>query len=276
MSTTTDVGSPTCCPLCGGGAVAAVPCVGRRVLLQCRQCGLTFAQELSVSPDLYEDAYQAGGEYNYYHADSVEAVVQAVIPWPMRRFLRRQSASGHLLDVGCSTGKFMLAAKRAGWAVSGVEISASAVSTARAVTGAQVWAGTVDQVEPSLLFDSITAWEVLEHLQDPVFFVNAIRRRLKPGGILGLSVPNWQSPWMRKSAAPEHWPPFHLTYWTPPTLHRLLATAGFQDIYIQEKPFAWGEEIGKLKWLYLPVSLFRGYILEQKGMHLFASARNYG
>lgn len=267
------VDQQTCCPLCSGGAVAAVPCVGRRVLLQCRQCGLTFAQELSVAPDLYEDAYQAGGEYGYYHADSVEAVGQAVIPWPMRRFLRRQPASGHLLDVGCSTGKFMLAAQRAGWAVSGVEISASAVRTARATTGAQVWAGTVDQVEPSLRFDSITAWEVLEHLPDPLAFMAEVRRRLKPQGVLGLSVPNWRSPWMRQSPAPEHWPPFHLTYWTPATLRRLLAAAGFQDIFIQEKPFAWGEEVGRRKWVYLPVSLCRSFLLGQKGMHLYASAR---
>lgn len=263
------------CPLCGGNTFTAVPCLGGRTLLKCNQCGLTFGQQRDASPDLYEDAYQAGGKYDYYHVESIDAVTKAAIPWPMRRFLSQHPASGQLLDVGCSTGKFMLAANRAGWTVSGVELSASAAKTAHAVTQAQVWTGTIEEIDPSLSFDAVTAWEVLEHLPDPVAFLAAIRSRLKTGGRLGLSVPNWQSPWMRQSAAPEHWPPFHLTYWTPLTLHGLLASAGLQDIYIQEKPFAWGEEVGRRKWVYLPISLFRSYALGQKGMHLYASASKH-
>jgi hypothetical protein len=40
------------------------------------------------------------------------------------------------------------------------------------------------------------------------------------------------------------------------------------DVAILEKPIAWGEEVGRKKWLYLPVAAFRAIALHQRGMHL--------
>jgi len=267
-------GSPeNTCPLCASSMLSVDLRSEQFVLLRCSNCDLVFSAQMDSSPDLYERAYQENGEYGYYHVDITRPISVAELPWPMRRFLRSQPANGDLLDVGCSTGKFLSAAQRIGYKVYGVEVAGNAAQIARSITNGIVWQGTIDDIADSYAFDTITAWEVLEHLADPIAFLEQIYTRLKPGGVVGLSVPNWESPWMKQSKAREHWPPFHLTYWNKKSLQRAFDAIGLQDIQIQPKPFAWGEEVGNIKWAYLPVSLVRSVLLGQKGMHLFASAR---
>jgi 2-polyprenyl-3-methyl-5-hydroxy-6-metoxy-1,4-benzoquinol methylase len=186
----------------------------------------------------------------------------------MRMFMRRIPPKGRLLDVGCSTGRFLLAARLEGWEASGVDVSVRAAEVAAEFAGVPTTAGLITDVDGGDGFDAITAWETLEHVVDPVGFVMQAKRILRPGGALAISVPNWSSPWMRASDNIEHWPPYHLTFWEPHTLRALLLDAGFLDVTILEKPIAWGEEVGQKKWLYLPVAAFRAIALHQRGMHL--------
>lgn len=46
---------------------------------------------------------------------------------------------------------------------------------------------------PTAHFDQITAAQIFEHLSNPVGFMVECHRVLKPGGLLWLSVPHWQS-----------------------------------------------------------------------------------
>lgn len=259
------------CPLCGrrGGNVESVR--EDFVLLRCPECTLVHTWPLTASRTLYDDAYTDDGEYHYYFSIAVKAQMGKLrVPWPMRRFLKSVKPGGKLLDIGCSTGRFLLAAKRRGWDVSGVEVSKKAATIARDISGARVGVGSVGDLRMGESFDAVTAWEVLEHVPDPVSFVTTAVSLLRRGGVLGLSVPNWDSPWMRQSRNPEHWPPYHLTFWNHKTLGRLFDQVGLDNALIKEKPFAWGEEVGQMKWIYLPISLARSILLHQKGMHLFA------
>jgi 2-polyprenyl-3-methyl-5-hydroxy-6-metoxy-1,4-benzoquinol methylase len=191
----------------------------------------------------------------------------------MRNLLGAVKPIGHLLDIGCSTGLFLFQAKRRGWHVTGLEVSGRAAALARELTGAPVYVGAIEEFRPPQQFDVVTAWEVLEHVVDPVAFIQVTTALLRPGGTLALSVPNWNSPWMRRSTRHEHWPPYHLTFWNRRTLGRLLTQESLGEVVIREKPFAWTEEVGGIKWAYLPVALARSVLLNQKGMHLFGMAR---
>lgn len=231
-----------------------------------------FAASRTGPADLYEQAYgSATHQYAEYH-DLAEKAHRGEIreTWAMRQFFRRAAASGTLLDVGCSTGSFLFAARKHGWKVAGVEISPSAAHVAKQLTGAAITVGTVTDHVVDITYDAVTAWEVLEHVMEPRAFVAACVDLLAPGGAFAISVPNWGSPWMRNSPHSEHWPPFHLTYWERGTLRDLFQQAGLDRIVVLEKPFAWEEEVGSAKWLYLPVALVRSALLGAKGMHLFA------
>ena len=258
------------CPLCGSGSHP--PEHLRHSLLRCSSCGLVYAGSFGDSPQLYDDAYNVAGEYDEYLRLAEEAAQGKLhLMWGMRRFFDENRNPGRLLDVGCSTGRFMLAAKRRGWETAGVEIAPTAAEVARRLTGAPVHAGTLPELEKTETFDAVTAWEVLEHVTKPADFIARAVAVVRPGGRLCISVPNWESPWMRVSPLAEHWPPYHLTYWSPAPLRRLMREAGLKNIMIGAKPFAWKEELGRRRWPLLPVSLFQGYVLRQKGMHLYAT-----
>jgi 2-polyprenyl-3-methyl-5-hydroxy-6-metoxy-1,4-benzoquinol methylase len=259
------------CPACQDPATTIERCWQSYRILRCERCGLVYAWPREMSPVLYESAYDAEGAYKQYLPSDQKGL--SVHPtWAMRKFLKDVKPSGHLLDVGCLTGAFMVLAQRNGWRVAGIEVSSKAASIARDLTGAQVFAGNLFDFRSNRVFDAITMWETLEHAADPVSFLEIALHFLRKDGVLGISVPNWDSPWMRRSTRPEHWPPYHLTFWNPRTLRSLLTRLSLENLTIKAKPFAWEEELGRVKWVYLPFSLVRSVLLRQKGMHLYAAA----
>jgi SAM-dependent methyltransferase len=77
-------------------------------------------------------------------------------------------------------------------------------------------------------FDFIVAWDVLEHLADPVQQMQRLRDLLKPGGRLYLTLPNNASLAARLSG--RTWNMLlleHLWYFDPTTVTRLLDRCGY-------------------------------------------------
>ncbi len=78
-------------------------------------------------------------------------------------------------------------------------------------------------------FDAVTAWDVIEHLDDPRAALAAVRERLRPGGWLFVSSPDAGS--LVGRALGRHWhyidPEQHLHLLSMRNLGRLLAESGF-------------------------------------------------
>lgn len=95
-----------------------------------------------------------------------------------------------LLDVGCSSGVFMIAAQARGFNAQGVEPAPKAAKSAQAA-GFPVFCGTLEQAAfPDRTFDAITVLEVIEHLRDPVGLLRECRRILKADGVLAIGTGN--------------------------------------------------------------------------------------
>jgi SAM-dependent methyltransferase len=86
-------------------------------------------------------------------------------------------------------------------------------------------------------YDVATIFEVLEHTTDPFQVACSLRKVLKPGGQLVLSVPGSRR-WPVLFDPEVDAPPHHLTLWTQEALERLLARAGFHVLSINSKPLA--------------------------------------
>jgi 2-polyprenyl-3-methyl-5-hydroxy-6-metoxy-1,4-benzoquinol methylase len=156
------------------------------------------------------------------------------------RMLRRSVPvpTGHrLLDIGCSSGLFLAEARAAGFEVQGAELSAASADFARSHFGLAVHAGDwrdAGYVDAS--FDVITLFDVIEHLPDPLGELRAIRRLLKPGGLLLQSTPDIDGLYPRLSyllARPlDYWqhpePPHHLYQFSRETLTAMARQAGFE------------------------------------------------
>jgi SAM-dependent methyltransferase len=100
-------------------------------------------------------------------------------------------------------------------------------------------------------FNLLTAFELLEHLYDPSFFLKAAYRLLKPGGWLLLSTLNGkgfdiQVLWEKSKSI---YPPCHINFFNPDSLSILLRSAG---LAVEELATP-----GKLDW-----DIVEGMILE--------------
>jgi SAM-dependent methyltransferase len=130
----------------------------------------------------------------------------------IRDFLGPRAAQGFLLDVGANFGHFLHAAKFEGWSVEGIEISEQAIKAAEEEYGLKIHKGELEKVEyPPGSFDAVTMWHVLEHALNPKLAVQKIGKWLKPGGILGVAIPNIESLASRTRGWRWRWlsPPVH-------------------------------------------------------------------
>ena len=223
-------------------ARACVLCSGRdfRLLFEkagwsfvaCPGCGLVSLDPLPTPAALaahHEASYRDGGYAGFAAADAVR---DAIAEDRLAR-LRPLASAGRWLDVGCSTGAFVAAATRSGIAAEGLEVSSLAVEAARA-RGLTVHQGAVEGFTPSAPLAVVTAFDVIEHLPDPLAFARRVRPWLEPSGLLGLTLPNLASVAARVMG--RHWfyyaAPDHVHYFTPTTIRRLLADAGFVSIAV--------------------------------------------
>lgn len=135
-----------------------------------------------------------------------------------------------VIDAGAGRGRFVAAARAAGYDAHGIEPSARGVDAARSVYGVELERATIEQAAPGRA-DAVTLWHVLEHLDDPAAALRRIASWLQPGGVLLVGVPNLDS--LQARLAGGRWfhldLPRHRTHFTPRGLTTLLTRSGFEN-----------------------------------------------
>ena len=81
-------------------------------------------------------------------------------------------------------------------------------------------------------FDVVTAIEVMEHIPDPVEALRAIRRLLRPGGLLFLTTGNAQPHRGRIDRWAYVIPEIHVSFFEPRTMATAMERAGFRAQYV--------------------------------------------
>jgi 2-polyprenyl-3-methyl-5-hydroxy-6-metoxy-1,4-benzoquinol methylase len=176
-------------------------------------------------------------------------------------FLRPYAREGaRVLDVGCGYGSFLQRARRAGYAVAGIEPDAGACAGACEALGeGAVRNGTLQQVRPAAgSADVVATLDVLEHVPvaDHALFARAIADVLVPGGLWVIKAPStdglyYHASVMMARVVPRvgavfmhrlwqtdyEWP--HMVYFNRSTLQAWLHRHGFTMIgstYLPEVP----------------------------------------
>lgn len=152
----------------------------------------------------------------------------------------RGVTGGKLLEVGCGRGELLVEAARAGFEVTGVELSESAAAVARgrlAAAGGDRSAVLCSALElaqlPANTFDVCILADVIEHARDALEMLRRVRAALKPDGVLLLATPSldsWSARLLKRSWM--EFKPEHLTYFDRNTLQNTLFQAGFQDTIV--------------------------------------------
>lgn len=217
------------CPLCG--AMASARLLWRRHgfdWLRCRADGMVW-----VSPQLLPTSVAA--IYAAGHAAKSTGLGRTDRPVPprYRRILERiadlAGGKGRLLEVGAFDGLFLQAGMDAGWQVSGTEIDAAAAADAgRRGIAMHVGALETADYRPAE-FDAIALRDVIEHLADPRADLVRLARWLRPGGVLYVYTPNFDS--LTRRCYGQGWGavvfPWHFSYFSAATLDRMVSEAGF-------------------------------------------------
>jgi len=225
----------THCPVgCVAPLVTTAIALPEGPLLRCAACGQLVSQ---CSEEAYRAALTkwdtAAGTLPDARSARRHASVSRRRLQTLLAVLGRKGAGARLLDVGCSSGAFLMAARALGLECEGVEISPEAADAARRA-GFRVHTGLLEEAAyPDAAFDAIALIELLEHLREPRGLLDECRRILRPGGVLLATTPNGAS-WTARAMG-ARWDVFsltgmggHVSFFNPGSLRLLAGRAGLE------------------------------------------------
>lgn len=166
---------------------------------RCARCQLAFTDPIydkSLLGDLYDRRYQGEGSTTRLPGpEAVGACARGEFEGSdkdARERLRRLAALAHgrrLLEIGCSWGYFLAQARAEGFEVTGVEPGRRRREFGRRELGLEI-VSDLWEVAPRR-FDLIYSAHALEHFTRLEGVAEEIARRLAPGGLLAVEVPNF-------------------------------------------------------------------------------------
>lgn len=227
---------PQTCPFCRSGSATEQPFgllenhknqYGQWSLWACPFCGVQFWWPL-VHPgqEFYENVA--------FYLDR-DCFGLGVLNAQQRHFLRvlpkalQDRRDVKLLDIGCGSGEFLnFVRTHFGWDVWGIDMNRKVIETARRLYKLEnLIAVPLERLGAISIprFDVVTAFEVIEHLENPNSLIRAAHNVTSPGGMLVLSTPNRKRLVGRRALS--DFPPVHLTRWDKTTLGLFVERRGF-------------------------------------------------
>lgn len=222
------------CPVCDAHMLHEAR-LGKTSLLACASCTVTVTHPAERHGDpaaLYADEYTltqtvraSTEQHRYFRYPEYWALLGEIAAL--------QPPPGRWLDIGCDHGFFLDEARRAGFDAVGVELSERASAYARRI-GLEVHR-SVDEVRGAL--DVVSMWHTLEHVDGPSGLVEWCARALRPGGLLCIRVPDFDTVWRRIFRQRWIWfqPRVHVTHFNQQALRRLLERHGFEIVFIRRQ-----------------------------------------
>lgn len=170
--------------------------------------------------------------------------------WEHNIVAARIPETASVLDIGCGRGAFL--SKVRSPRVTGIELnqSAAAFARTRGIEVVETLIGAHAKERPNH-YDVVTAFQVLEHIADPVPFLKSCIAALKPGGTLVIAVPN-NDGFIRFADLPLNQPPHHVGLWTPRSLEALAGILGMKLEAIEEEPLReldWYQQVMESRYL---------------------------
>jgi 2-polyprenyl-3-methyl-5-hydroxy-6-metoxy-1,4-benzoquinol methylase len=204
------------------------------------QCATGFA--------FYYPFTLAGDESLYRHLEKFDFNYKDD-KWEYTVGLSYVRSGDQVLDVGCGEGKFLVKARDKGAHPFGIELNKAAAQIARD-KGLQIHEKLLAETSGS--YDVVTAFQVLEHVADPLNFVGHCIRLMRPGGTLVIGVPNNDGFLRLDPDNLLNQPPHHMGLWNRQSLLALAGITGLQSVAIETEGLAereWYQAIIERRYL---------------------------
>jgi 2-polyprenyl-3-methyl-5-hydroxy-6-metoxy-1,4-benzoquinol methylase len=194
---------------------------GKLSVLWCRDCGLGRLKPFPTAEELTR-LYSRHPVYGLGFRNESHGG----FPTRIKRLSELFPQRGRLLDVGSGLGYFLKIAQDDGWDVDGIEPRSAAVKYCYNNFGIKVHKGFLEDFEKKPgTYQVITLWDVLEHVYDPLQFLERSIELLAPGGILVVAIPN-ASGWPARifKGRWRYVMPVHLYYFKMPYIDHFLSS----------------------------------------------------
>jgi 2-polyprenyl-3-methyl-5-hydroxy-6-metoxy-1,4-benzoquinol methylase len=139
-----------------------------------------------------------------------------------------------LIEIGCGEGKFLKKIHNIVPCIIGIEYNEHAIKTARD-NGFTIYTSD-EYIEKK--FDAIIAFHVLEHMANPINFIQSLSNMINDHGKIYLSVPNQDGPIQFIEPCIHNMPPHHATRWHAKTFKVLADRLHLSIEKIEFEPLA--------------------------------------
>ena len=233
----------TLCPLCKIEATEVLtPTIRggvKRVVVRCAQCDLGIlvgGLKEGGAEEFYKTDYRKKHSHNVSAGAEAKELFDAYAPFQEDRLRLLKPYFGKkkkLLELGCSAGMFLYHARNRVKEVVGVDYDAPAAAYAAKVCGCVTYGADITNTPLAKnSFDTVCAFQTLEHVVDPVAFLKSAGEYLKKDGILAIEVPNLYDALIALYDLPNHHQFYfhetHLWYFSEKSLLRVMKQAGFE------------------------------------------------
>lgn len=239
---------PNGCPLCGGGHTYQKTVTShvfgdnekRRAFYQCTSCDVIY-QYPPLEPGEESKFYNAEFESfmtsrssvsdGWMDADSHILANQTTVERRMKYLQPNIEPESSILEVGCSSGFMLYPLKDQGHTCLGIEPSGLFSEYVRN-QGIHVYPSIEELLEneSESKFDIVQHFFVLEHVDEPLAFLNTQLSLLKPGGKLIFEIPNVADALYTIYDVPLferfYWSIAHRWYFSESSLNYLLSEVG--------------------------------------------------
>ena len=207
--------------------------------VQCAECGCKCVRFQATRRSL-EEFYSEHYWYDYQTAHGCPAVQERYetdmldrIPAYLNWIGRTGTPPARILEVGCGNGRLLHELALRGYDCEASEMDPDIAAWVTNKTGIAVYPGAFPPAD-SQPYDLILLIDVLEHVRDPIQFVEEVRRRLSPAGRVLLHCPVIDS--IEAAARLKYLfnPISHLWMHTTHSMERLWTRAGMQPEKIGE------------------------------------------
>lgn len=153
------------------------------------RCDACATIQLSDVPGDLERYYDEG-----YHGVPSPAALRSHVAFEAHKvdLLLAHVSPGRLVEIGPSFGAFALAAREAGFDVTGIEMDPTCCAYLQDTVGVRAIRSSEPEAALAELPPSrvVAMWHVFEHMEHPARVLEAAAGNVEPGGVVVIAVPN--------------------------------------------------------------------------------------
>ena len=193
-------------------------------IFRCLNCGTEFSDPMKPAPPEW---YAHTNEFYGWRWEFDEFIAD----------LEKDKERLKILEIGCGEGS-ALEKLHEKYDVCGLDFNVQAINVAMS-KGVEVYSMTLDKfIEkfPDRRFDAIALFQVIEHIDNPIEFLDVIKSILNKDGKIYISIPNPKR--ISLFVEREWWdyPPHHLTRFSEAGIDALMKRAGFDGMMTKSQP----------------------------------------